>query len=313
LSDSDFEKLLPLLAQELTTVNYIPQYSDEILLKDWNELKKWNAIGTSINSTSRIGIKLCEHFMPNFYEIENNKKESFAKYWKDISILTKVLKWNRKSHSTPYLSELKRGIYFVTKLPKSTMYRPQMSKLITRGAEYVLDPCAGWGGRMLGSVANNAHYIAFEPNKATYDNLQRMIAFLGIEHKTTIINDDALNIDNYNIPSVDIVLTSPPYFDLEVYCKESSQSITNRSTYKEWNDNFLYPLIQKFASKLKANGRSCWNVAKVGKNDMWKSVDDAHTDIGFSKTIVYENKSSARPTTKSSKKSSDMTVCYEKP
>ena len=40
------------------------------------------------------------------------------------------MRWNRKSHSTPYLSEIKRGIYFNFGLPKSTMYRPQMAKMI---------------------------------------------------------------------------------------------------------------------------------------------------------------------------------------
>jgi hypothetical protein len=38
LSDQEFAEILPALAQELTTVNFIPQYSDEELLTDWQNL-----------------------------------------------------------------------------------------------------------------------------------------------------------------------------------------------------------------------------------------------------------------------------------
>lgn len=312
LSDAQFEQILPTLAQELTQVNFLPKYTEQQLKKDWNDLKKWSTADTFINSTSRVGMKLCEHFMPNFYDIEDNKGNSFKKYWSDAKLLEKVLRGNRKSHSTPYLSELKRGIYFATGIPKSTMYRPQMSKLITRNAHYVLDPCAGWGGRMLGAVANGANYIAFEPNPETFFNLQMMINFLRIHNNVKIICDDALNMDKYEIPDVDVVLTSPPYFDLEVYCKEEKQSITTRNNYDDWDNEFLNPLIKKCLSHLKPDGISCWNVANFGKVDMWSSVDKAHEEMGFKRDIIFENRSSSRPTIKSKTKKSDVTVSYKK-
>ena len=39
---------------------------------------------------------------------------------------------------------------------------------------------AGWGGRMLGTVAAGWSYVSCEPNPETYDNLQRLIRFLNI-------------------------------------------------------------------------------------------------------------------------------------
>jgi tRNA1(Val) A37 N6-methylase TrmN6 len=197
-------------------------------------------------------------------------------------------------------------------MPKSTMYRPQMSKMITQGAEYVLDPCAGWGGRMLGAVANGAHYIAFEPNTTTFDNLTRMIDFLGIKDNVTLYCDDARNIDNYDIPEVDVILTSPPYFDLEIYCKDNTQSVHSLTTYEDWDANFLTPIITKCIMRLKDEGKSCWNVANFGKIDMWASVNKAHNLNGFNQSIIYENKSSKRPTdkNKSSDKKSDITISY---
>lgn len=311
LSDEEFERLLPFLAEELSQVDYRISYTEEELNKDWKKLIDWKANVGSINSTSRIGMKLCEHFFPNFYDIEDSKGNSFDSLWTDVELLEKVLRWNRKSHSTPYLSELRRGIYFCGKLCKSTMYRPQMAKMVTLGSKIVLDPCAGWGGRMLGSVVNGCEYIAFEPNTETYQGLVELSKFLGIQDRVKIINTDALSMGDYIRPAFDCVITSPPYFDLEVYSHESTQSIQNRSTYQEWDEQFLTPLIHLCLSYMK--GKSCWNVAKVGKNDMWESVNRAHADKGYVPTNVFEIKSSARQVNQSqskNKKSVDRTVVY---
>jgi len=311
LTDQDFQNILPTLASELSQINYELAYTDEQLKTDWENLKNWQSSANSINSTSRVGMKLCEHFFPNFFEIEDNRGKSFKKLWQDQALLEKILTWNRKAHSTPYLSELKRGVYFCGGLAKATMYRPQMSKMVTKGAKIVLDPCAGWGGRLLGAVANGAHYIAFDPNPETFKNLNRMVDFLDIRANVTLICDDALNMDSYNLPKVDVILTSPPYFDLEVYCADPKQSITDCATYKVWEENFLTPLIHKAIAHLNPNGKSCWNVAKFGANDMWASVEKAHLEKGFTKVDTFDNVSSARPTEKAKPKKNDSTVVYQ--
>ena len=311
LSDVEFENILPTLASELEDVSFYYSYSDSDLLKDWNALIKWNARVDSMASTQRVGMKLCEHFFPNFFDIENKDGNSFKSLWK-ADKLEKVLRWNRKSHSTPYLSELRRGIYFNYKLAKSTMYRPQMAKMVVTnlGAKRVLDPCAGWGGRMLGSVAAGAEYIAFEPNTETYESLLKLIKFLGIEDKVRIIKDSALEMDKYDIGEFDLILTSPPYFDLEVYSHEDTQSIKGCDTYSIWVNNFLKPLIELSISHMKVDGWSCWNVHNVGKMKMIDDVKEIHN--GFNNQKVFSVISSKRQTNKikSNNKNSDVTICY---
>ena len=71
--------------------------------------------------------------------------------------------------------------------------------LSTQKSEGILfDPCAGWGGRLLGTVAAGWKYIGCEPNVDTYNNLMRMVTFLNIEDKVTL----------YNIPYEDLILDS---------------------------------------------------------------------------------------------------------
>jgi 16S rRNA G966 N2-methylase RsmD len=312
ISDQDFENILPTLASELEQVSFIPKYDDGTLHKEWKKLCSWKTNATTINSTSRVGLKLCEHFFPNFYDIEM-KNKSFSTLWKAEN-LEKVLRWNRKSHSTPYLSELKRGIYFCLGLTKNTMYRPQMAKLIcdTYKPKLVLDPCAGWGGRMLGVVASGAHYYAFEPNTQTYNNLNSLAQFLGIEKSVTLIHDDALTMSRYNIPKVDLVLTSPPYYDLEVYCKENTQSITNYNSYQNWSNGWYKQLIKICTDHIN-NGYSCWNVARVGANDMSADLVNHHNLFGYKQFTQFEVVSSKRQAiNKTGKdKSQDITVVFK--
>jgi 16S rRNA G966 N2-methylase RsmD len=313
LSEEEFESLLPILANELESVNYIPIFSDKDLYDDWMKLVGWNSNVNSIASAQRIGMKLCEHFFPNFYDIENKKGDSFKTLWKSDK-LGKILKWNRSSHTTPYLSELKRGIYFNYGLAKSTMYRPQMAKMVVSnlGAKRVLDPCAGWGGRMLGTISAGAEYVAFEPNTETYKGLLRLVKFLNIEDKVRIVNDSALEMNKYDIGEFDLVLTSPPYFDLEVYSHEDTQSVKGCDTYSMWVNNFLKPLIELAISHMKEDGWSCWNVHNVGKMKMIDDIKEIHDE--YKTQRVFSITSSKRQTnqTDSEKKNKDVTICYSK-
>ena len=131
LTDSEFEKILPTLAEELVSVKYKIKYSEEKLKADWNKLLDYDTSSPDqfTASTVRVGMKLCELFFPDFYSIQNKNNESFESLWVKEN-LEKILRWNRKSHSTPYLSELKRGIYFCCGLTKNTMFRPHLAKMI---------------------------------------------------------------------------------------------------------------------------------------------------------------------------------------
>ena len=78
----------------------------------------------------------------------------------------------------------------------------------------VVDPCAGWGGRMLGVASSGRSYVGFEPWDKTCTALEKMASFLGIKG-CSIIGQD---FHPEEAPGTcDLVLTSPPYADLEEY------------------------------------------------------------------------------------------------
>ena len=49
----------------------------------------------------------------------------------------------------------------------------------------------------------------------------------------------------------DFIFTSPPYFDLEKYSDEPTQSYLRYPQYEEWVKGFLQPLIEKSYAYLK--------------------------------------------------------------
>lgn len=314
LSDIEFEKIISQLAYEISLVEYTTTYSDNLLHKEWDNLLKFSTTGNTSSSSVRTGIKLCEHFFPNFFDIQNKNGVSFSSLWSQPAVIEKVLRWNRKSHSTPYLSELKRGIYFTQGLTKNTMFRPHLAKMICdmSDTDTVLDPCCGWGGRLLGSVASGKHYVGFDPNPTTFNNLNRLVNFLGIEDKVTLFNDGAENMNNYDFPEVGIVLTSPPYFNLEIYDRGKQQSENQHTTYENWKEMWLKKVISLSLDRL--NGYSCWNVHNIGKMKMIEDVREIHKEFGYEEVVQYSLQSSPRQANKSKetskKKNSDITICY---
>lgn len=163
---------------------------------------------------------------------------------------------------------MKRGVNFCYGLTKNTMYRPHLAKTICKyyNASTVFDPCCGWGGHLLGTVAAGAKYIGREPNTETYQNLLRMVKFLGVESQVEIFNFPAEQID-VNLLSYDLVLTSPPYYNLEVYSSENTQSENKYETYSAWLEDWFKPLVLSSAKKAKV---ICWNVADIGKITLQK-------------------------------------------
>ena len=314
LPDNNFDEVVGTLAAELHKLDYHYNYSLVELHKDWAALCKFKTNGLNTASSVRVGMKLCEHYFPNFFDIENDKGQSFANCWTPEN-LVKVLKWNRKSHTTPYLSEIRRGIYFCCGLTKNTMFRPHLSKIICSNYadKTVLDPCCGWGGRMLGALSSRKHYIGFEPNPQTYESLVKLAKFIGVgKDRYTLIHDGAENMNQYDFPNVDLILTSPPYFNLEIYAQGEQQSENQYSDYESWREYWLANVISKSIERLNKNGHSAWNVHSVKKMPMIEDVEEIHKKLNFKHYTDVSLSSSKRQANQKNKnnKNKDLTRIF---
>ena len=275
------------LAQDITTeelikTDYHYNYSDVELRKDWKRLCETTTYKTG--SQFKPGMKLCQHFFPNFFEISNIKLNLFEKCWQNEELMNKVREWGLKSMSKLWMSWIRRAVYLAGGLPNSSFYRPHFAKQIIETYKpnfegNLFDPCAGWGGRMLGTVAAGWNYTACEPNKDTYNNLQKLIAFLDIDDRVDIRN---CPVEEHKYKDeADIVLTSPPYFNLEVYDSNISQSYYRFFEYNAWKEHWFIPLLEESIQNLSKNGYSCWNVMNFGKQDLVETVMNVHQQKGY--------------------------------
>ena len=68
--------------------------------------------------------------------------------------------------------------------------------------------------------------------------------------------------------NLDMVFTSPPYFNREQYSQDENQSFKKFGAYEDWRDNFLRPTLETMYTYLKPDRYLCWNIAdiKVGSN-----------------------------------------------
>jgi hypothetical protein len=269
--------------EELMAIDYRYNYSAKELNTDW--IKLCGTKQFKKGAQFKPGMKLCQHFCDNFWTIQNDKGLSFADAWKNPEIMDKVRLWGLQGMSQLWLSWIRRAVFMTAGLPNSSFYRPHFSKQITmmtgKKSGTLFDPCAGWGGRMLGTVSNNWKYVSCDPNVETYNNLLRMIEFLNIQSEVYLHNVPVEDFDIESLGKVDVVLTSPPYFNLEVYTGDENQSYNKFDTYEVWRDNWLYPLIDRSLNVLCDDGISAWNVMNFKKYDFVGDVIRKHEERGY--------------------------------
>lgn len=117
----------------------------------------------------------------------------------------------------------------------------------------ILDPCGGWGGRMLGASVVSDFYYCFEPSTKTFSGLKNLFSWIRKMNPSFTANIFMKPFEDAVIPKdcFDIALTSPPYYDTEKYTDEETNSLNRYKTFDSWCDGFYLPMIQKTLDSLK--------------------------------------------------------------
>ena len=208
-------------------------------------------------------------------------------------------------------SEIKRSLKF----NPVTIYSPIMTKSIVKelDCKTVFDPCIGWGGRMIGTtcLGDDYHYTGCEPFTKTFSGLESMIKELNIENQVTLYNKGVETVlKELNDKRYDMCLTSPPYYDLEVYSHEESQSINQYKSYDEWINEFIKPIIDFVCSHV--DKYSCWSVKNIKTDKKYNLLDDViriHNENGWKLDREYSIK---KNTQKNKTTDGDVTYVFVK-
>jgi len=151
-------------------------------------------------------------------------------------------------------------IYENTK--ECTTHRPTNVAFLIQlfGAKSVLDISAGWGDRLIGSISMNCDYLGVDPNECLFKGYDRIIKMFGDNNKEKyrVILGEFEKVD---LPDrlFDLVYTSPPYFDIEIYNTSTKQSV-NYGNESAWFDKFLLVALLKAWNHIAENGIMAINI-----------------------------------------------------
>jgi len=232
--------------------------SDNELLDDLERLIEYDA---STNRNCFYGNPFLYHFqLKNLMRCRRNKaKTIYELNAADWNVLIEQTRKRNRGGKTAAgnVFECFRANYGSVVMFKATTAKYIYQKY---GAKKVLDPTAGWGGRMLGAWALGIDYTGIDTNTQLIDAYYGMLFYLNdypqlFKPKLEMIWDSCLNVDFSDI-DYDFVLTSPPYINLELY-----ENMTPFESEQSFYVDFLIPLWKKCCDNITAGGKVCFNIS----------------------------------------------------
>ena len=169
-----------------------------------------------------------------------------------------------------------------------------IEKYLPQSSGIVYDPCSGWGGRLMGSIccSKNIQYIGCDVNSNIFSNrsYERIGEFIEEEigrkskYKVHQISSTRFNeTDDYNTykGKVDLILTSPPYFNQEQYSTDKEQSYNLYPSYEDWINGYIRKTFQIGYDLLKPNGILLLNIADTKELSLELDTLGVLEEIGF--------------------------------
>jgi len=267
---------------ELVTIEDIvnhKQISDIELNKDLANLNKYDGIN---NENNFAGNRFLYHFQfPNLLyctrERSGKPRETLYEMWADPVKKAFLIEQTRKRNRGGKVPANNIFECYRINTGSIVMFKSVTAKYLYKkyNATAVLDPTAGWGGRMLGAWSLGIDYVGIDTNidmKPAYDGmidfLDNKVSFgnglFSMENpsKLEMIWDSCLDVDFSKI-NYDFVLTSPPYINMELY-----KNMKPWENDKAFYEGFFIPLWQKCVDNIKQGGTVCFNISP-------KMYDDA--------------------------------------
>jgi hypothetical protein len=176
-----------------------------------------------------------------------------------------------------------------------SQFKPNVAKALYDylGGTHILDISAGWGDRLAGFFTANdtEYYLGLDPRVENHPIYQQQADFYS-KHLTFFEKEKEANFspspaEDFDFTpyrnTFDIVFSSPPYFSVERYSYDETQSWVRYKTIDDWNVNFLHKTIENVWPTIKVGGYLCINIADVyassGGSRGYQKITDPMNDF----------------------------------
>ena len=154
-------------------------------------------------------------------------------------------------------------------------FKPNVAKVLydKLDSKNILDFSAGWGDRLAGFYASETglFYVGIDPRKENHSIYQEQKEFYTKHSSLFEVDKDSVFIckpaedveyDGYT-EIFDTVFTSPPYFSVERYSYDDTQSWVRYKEIDDWNVKFLQKTIKKLWYSVRSGGYLLVNISDV--------------------------------------------------
>lgn len=158
--------------------------------------------------------------------------------------------------------EVMRSVIY-KQVAETKIFRPTWAKSlldVVIGLENIagkkwLDISAGWGDRLIAAMALDMDYLGFDPNEDLMIGHNQMINMFGSQDRHQVVYEPFETTEAIGDRMFDVVLSSPPYFDVEDYAPgQEGQSIVSYPDYDIWMKQFMFVSLSKAWNHLKVGG-----------------------------------------------------------
>ena len=215
----------------------------------------------------QVGQGICQGICRSIWQASSYGSKSPFELFSDRNSLRDLIQFCLNTGEVPNQARLRAALRYWRRNGVYN-FRPSAAKALVdrycRPGGVVLDPCSGYGGRLLGSVLSTAKptYIGYEPATETYAGLRELHSWVcqylpELKDKVQVFQQPS---EEAAFPRADMVLTSPPYWKREHYSSEPTQSSSRFQTYEVWLLNFWSVVLEKSVQCLNPGGWLILNV-----------------------------------------------------
>tara|TARA_R110000782_G_scaffold96722_3_gene181318 strand:- start:21 stop:965 length:945 start_codon:yes stop_codon:yes gene_type:complete len=261
----DYKLIMPYTFEDCLNCK---NHSKEKLAKNYESLVRFNALtnqnkfcGNDIIYKYQLANMLnCRRGRPDYKTLEEwfSTPEYANELWRQ------TLQRNRRKKATiPSPTD----VYECHRLNNGAIvsFKPATAKYIYKrfNATNVLDPCAGWGGRMLGALSLGISYTGYDTNVKMKLPYSQMRCVASGFTTPVFMNWYSCLDGDFTDKEYDLILTSPPYANVELY-----EGMTPWKNSDDFYKTFMVPLMDKLFTE--TNCPICINMSPVMYDAMVK-------------------------------------------